>query len=447
MVDDDDPFFDPDEEKTVIKPVPGGRKREPSPERRRQAAAPRSGPVELGAREGLNPLEQSATVLLNLLGQVRNTATHPNPDGLHQQIADEIMQFERKAQLKGVSPETIYIARYALCSIIDEFVMATPWGANSIWSKQSLLSRFHKETSGGEKFFRLLEKLEEDPARNIDLLELFYLCLALGFRGKYAVSADGINELERVRESLYRLIRRHRDDPEPALSPSWEGLDKQVKARTGLIPAWMAVSIVVLLLLGAFSLWRFSLGSAADPVHAEVVTLGREESLIPTHILAPEPLFQIVSPEPPRFSLREFLAPEIAAGQVSVNELPDRMIVSINGDGLFESGSERIKPEYQAVLTRIGEGVDQTTGRVRVLGHSDNVPMRRNSRFASNFELSQARAESVLAILHEEMRERVRTVAEGLGDTQPIADNATREGRAQNRRVEVVVMERAGGES
>ena len=445
MVDEDDPFFDPDEEKTVIKPVPGGRKPEAPAQTQPSSPTPRSGPVELGARGGLNPLEQSATVLLNLLSQVRNTATHPNPDGLHRQIADEITQFERKAQRAGVAPETIYIARYALCSIIDEFVMATPWGANSIWSKQSLLSRFHKETSGGEKFFRLLDKLEEDPGRNIDLLELFYVCLALGFRGKYAVLPDGLNELERIREDLYRLIRRERDETEPALSPHWEGLDRQVTTRSALIPAWMAASIVILLLLGAYSLWRFSLGSVADPVHAEVVTLGREDSLIPTHILAPEPLIQISSPEPPRFSLREFLAPEIAAGQVTVSELPDRMVVSINGDGLFESGSERIKPEYQAVLMRIGEGVDQTTGRVRVLGHSDNVPMRRNSRFPSNFELSQARAESVLAILHDEMRDRARTVAEGLGDTQPIRDNATREGRAQNRRVEVVVMERAGG--
>ncbi len=447
MAEHDDPFFDPDEEKTIIKPSPGGRRPSappPAPGPGPGPGAPR-GKVELSGRQGLNPLERSAAILLNLLSQIRNTPSHPNPEALHQQLASEITQFEKRAQAEGVAPETIYIARYALCSTIDEFVMATPWGANSIWSRQSLLSLFHKETFGGEKFFRLLNKLEQDPGRNLDLLELFYLCLALGFRGKFAVSNDGVNELERVRQSLYQVIRNQRGDFEPELSVQWEGLDKHASPRGSIVPAWLAASVVVLVLIGLFSLWRFNLGGHADPVHAELVGIGREPNLIPNHILAPEPVMNIPDPEPPRFSLAGFLEPEIREGLVTVDEMPDRMVVSIKGDGLFESGSERIKGEYLPVLTRIGRGVEQTTGRVRIVGHSDNIPMRRNGRFPSNFELSQARAESVVRVLHEEMRDRGRTVAEGLGDTQPIASNDSREGRAQNRRVEVIVMQRAGG--
>jgi len=445
MAENDDPFFDPDEEKTIIKPSPGGRGRgKPPPASRPAASAPR-GKVDLEGREGLNALERSAAILLNLLSQIRNTSSHPNPEGLHQQLAGEITAFEKRAQAEGVKPETIYIARYALCSTIDEFVMSTPWGANSIWSRQSLLSLFHKETFGGEKFFKLLRKLEQDPARNIELLELFYLCLSLGFRGMYAVSDGGTNELERVRENLYHTIRNHRGDYEPELSVQWEGLDKNATPRGSIMPVWMAASIVVLLLVGLYSVWRFNLGTQADPVHAELVSIGREERLIPTHMLAPEPVMNIPDPEPPRFSLAEFLAPEIRAGQVTVEELPDRMVVSIEGDGLFQSGSERLEGAYLPVLRRIGEGLEQTTGRIRVQGHSDNVPMRRNGRFPSNFELSQARAESVVEVLHQELRNRARTVAEGLGDTQPIASNDTREGRAQNRRVEIIVMQRAGG--
>ncbi len=447
MAEHDDPFFDPDEEKTIIKPSPGGR-RPTAPPPGGGAPPPPSTPrgrVELKGRQGLNPLERSAAILLNLLSQIRNTPTHPNPEGLHQQLAGEITQFERRAQAEGIPPETIYIARYALCSTIDEFVMATPWGAQSNWSRQSLLSLFHKETFGGEKFFRLLNKLEQDAARNLDLLELFYLCLALGFRGRYAVSNDGINELERVRENLYHVIRNHRGEYETGLSPHWEGLDKHATARGPLVPAWLAACIAILLLVGLFSLWRFSLSGHADPVHAEVMGIGREAGLIPNHILAPEPVMNIPDPEPPRFSLARFLAPEIQAGKVSVDEFPDRMVVSIKGDGLFESGSERIKSEYLPILRRIGEGLEQTTGRVRIVGHSDNVPMRASGRFPSNFELSQARAESVVTVIHEQMLDPARTVAEGLGETQPIASNDTREGRAQNRRVEVVVMQRAGG--
>jgi len=71
--------------------------------------------------------------------------------------------------------------------------------------------------------------------------------------------------------------------------------------------------------------------------------------------------------------------------------------------------------------------------------------MRRNGRFASNFELSQARAESVVELLQEQLANPARTVPEGLGDTRPIAANDSASGRAQNRRVEIVVMQRAGG--
>jgi type VI secretion system protein ImpK len=80
-----------------------------------------------------------------------------------------------------------------------------------------------------------------------------------------------------------------------------------------------------------------------------------------------------------------------------------------------------------------------------VIGHSDNVPMRRNRRFASNYELSQGRAESVVTLLQEVVSKPGRMVAEGLGDSRPIAPNTNAGGRAQNRRVEITLLERARG--
>lgn len=445
MPDNDDPFFNPDEERTIIKPSPGGR-RPASPSRPPPGPGPEpGGRVEISDRRGLNPLERSAAMLLNLLSQIRNTSSHPNPTALHKQLATEITQFERAAQKEGISPETIYMARYALCSTIDEFVMSTPWGVGSIWSQQSLLSLFHKETRGGEKFFRLLDKLKQDPARNIDLLELMYLCLALGFQGRYRVSRDGLAELEQIREDLYYTIRNQRGEHEPDLSLHWQGVDRSASGKSGLIPAWLLASIVLLLLVGLFSLWRYNLGGHAEPVHAQLVNIGREESLLPNRILAAAPantdIIQDVGRD--RFGLRQFLSPEIQAGQVQVEELPDRIVVSLSGDDMFSSGSETISSGYHRIVARIAEGLAQTSGRIRVIGHTDNVPMGRGGPFASNFELSQARAESVVTLLGQTMDDRHRLVAEGLGDTRPVAPNTTPAGRAQNRRVEIMVMERA----
>jgi len=443
MHDKDDPFFDMDDEHTIIKPNPRGRAQSQSRPAQRPAEPGKK--VDLSNRPGLNPLEKSASVLLNLLSQIRNTSSHPNPAGLHKQLASEIQNFEGTAQRAGIPPETIFIARYALCTVVDEFVMSTPWGAGSIWGTQSLLSLFHKETRGGERFFQMLTKLNKDPAKNIDLLELLYLCLALGFQGRYRVLPNGINELEEIRESLYHTIRNQHQEAEKELSPHWEGLNKSAIEKAVLVPAWLAATIVLLLLVGIFSLWRFSLGNYIDPVHARVMNIGREESLLPTRLLAPPSAVYIADPGPARFGLQKFLEPEIRSGQITVEELPDRIIVSIAGDNLYASGSEIINPEYHEIIQRISEGLEQTTGKIRVIGHTDNIPMGRNKRFSSNFSLSQSRAESVLVLLSDGISNPSRLVAEGLGDTQPIASNASATGRSQNRRVEITLMERARG--
>jgi len=445
MHDKDDPFFDMDDEHTIIKPNPRGRAASQASPPRQQRAVDPGRKVDLSSRPGLNPIEKSASVLLSLLSQIRNTTSHPNPTALHKQLATEIQTFEKTAQRAGISEKTIFIARYALCTTIDEFVMTTPWGASSIWGNQSLLSMFHKETRGGERFFQLVTKLSEDPAKNIDLLELLYICLALGFQGRYRVLPNGLNELEEIRESLYYTIRNQRQEAEPDLSPHWEGMNKSAIDKPALVPAWLAASIVLLLLVGLFSLWRFNLGSYIDPVHARVMNIGREDSLLPTRLLAAPAAVYIADPGPERFGLRAFLEPEISAGEVTVEELPDRIVVSISGDNLFDSGSEVISSDYHDLIHRIGEGLEQTKGRIKVIGHTDNIPMGRNKRFSSNFSLSQSRAESVVRLLMVDVSNPSRLTAEGLGDTQPVASNSTPAGRAQNRRVEITLMERERG--
>ena len=166
MQKDDDPFgFSDDSEHTVIKPNPGGRAQShqqsniPPP-----ASYDPAQEVKLTVRTGLNPLENAASMLFTLLGQIRGTSSHPNPGGLHQQLVNEIRRFEKRAQSSGASAESIFAARYALCTTIDEFVLSTPWGAGSVFSQKSLLSTFHKERSGGEKILSADEQAEPESS-------------------------------------------------------------------------------------------------------------------------------------------------------------------------------------------------------------------------------------------------------------------------------------------
>jgi len=210
--------IDPDA--TIMVPTPGRRRTAATgtaaapaaadPGRRSDAALT----ADLGALSGLNPL-------LALVPQIRSSVSHPDPAGFRQTLLEQLAAFEQAAAKRGIKPETVLVARYALCTLIDEAVSSTPWGGTAQWMKQSLLVTFYRETGGGEKFFLLLNKMGEQPGANIELLEFFYACLALGFEGRFRVIEGGKAQLEQTRERLYELIRRQRQNEEADLSVRW----------------------------------------------------------------------------------------------------------------------------------------------------------------------------------------------------------------------------------
>src|SRR5688572_26960810 len=204
MPDIDDPFKPSDA--TVLRPRPGAGKRGssdsgPIPFRSPAPPAyvepiPAAAGKSLGA--GLNPLVQAASPLLLLAGQLRGTLSSPDLPGLRRFTLDEIRRFEERARSSGVPNETVLAARYALCAALDEAVLSTPWGAQGEWAQQPLLVALHREAWGGEKFFEMLDRISQDPNRHIDLMELQYLCIALGFNGKYQVLERGHAQIGRA---------------------------------------------------------------------------------------------------------------------------------------------------------------------------------------------------------------------------------------------------------
>lgn len=101
---------------------------------------------------GLNPIVDAAWAVLSEVVGLRRCSGRESWDTLKERLSLAVNQFETHALQGGVESSQIISARYVLCSVIDEAVLITPWGAQSEWSKKSLLSRFHNETFGGEKF-------------------------------------------------------------------------------------------------------------------------------------------------------------------------------------------------------------------------------------------------------------------------------------------------------
>ena len=279
---------------TVLRPMPGGRaSSNQSNSPASSTAAPqtpsymqqppssgysRSQHADFGSAQfqttcGLNPLVNASAMLIAVFTKTRQTVTHPNVGGLHQQLVSEIKLFETRSKEAGIKPEIVLAARYLLCTILDEAVLNTPWGAESAWTQRTLLSVFHNETEGGEKFFIILDRMRQSPAENIDILELMYIFLSLGYEGKYRVLHRGRDLLEQLRDELFQIIRRHRGEYERTLSPSWQGVGKVRNTLTEYVPMWVVASIMGGIMLLSYSGLRYWMHESTDHVAKQLTEI------------------------------------------------------------------------------------------------------------------------------------------------------------------------------
>jgi type VI secretion system protein ImpK len=410
------------------------------------SSPPMAGEAETIPKVGMGPLAAAAAPLLDLLARMAAGVHVADPGEVRERAARGLRAFEADARGAGVSPDELRAAHYALCAALDDVALATPWGQGSVWSTRSLVSTFHQEVKAGDRFFDMLSAMQKDPGRYRQALEVSYLCIALGLQGRYRLSRTGAAELDRIREGLYQLLAQIRGPWERNLSPRWQGVDAPHRAKRGGIPTWTAAALAVAVLGLAYAWMSNALASRADDLFARLAAL--PPAAMPTIQRAAPP--QPPAPPPPAvlpavtrptlaMRLRQFLAPEIAEGLVTVLADPNRTIVRISNRGMFPSGSATVDARFNGLLGRIGEALRDEPGAVLIVGHSDNQPIR-TARFPSNFALSAARAQAAGTIIAAaEGRNPGRFTAEGRGESEPVAPNATPEGREANRRIEVVV--------
>ncbi len=142
--------------------------------------------------------------------------------------------------------------------------------------------------------------------------------------------------------------------------------------------------------------------------------------------------------------LMESLKKEIDAGDIRVKKMHNRIVINIDDRISFDSGSDKLKGDVKSALDRIAKIInDYPENRVVIEGHTDNVPIR-TARFPDNWQLSTARALSVLRyILAQDMVTPDRFSAAGYGEYQPVVPNDSPENRSLNRRVDIVLIPRS----
>lgn len=468
MSDDDDLFAEPDDnEKTVIRPNPGGRRSMsapaptavpapaaaqpmapapqdlpplgvPAPVRTQApvASKPSESAISAGLT-GMNTLNACAATLFSLISRIRNRAQHSDPNTLRQSVVAEVRSFETRALQAQIDPQSVKIARYAICATLDDVVLNTPWGGQSDWAQKSMVGTFHRETVGGDRFYDLLARLEKAPAQNVDMLEFLYMCLSLGFEGRLRVEQGGSDKHMNVRQGLARIIRTQRGAIEHDLSPHWEGLNKPQHSVSIWKPFWISVGVLAAFMATGFTAVSYSLSGATDRVIDQLATLETNE--VPTLQRRAPPVIPVVVDETLLKELTVFLKPELDQGIIEVFQDANTITIRIKGKGLFASASDSLKAAYKLPIAHIAEAVGNTKGPVIIAGHSDNEGIN-TARFKNNLQLSLARAEAVQKAISVNMTDPTRLRSEGRAAKEPIATNGTRDGRATNRRIEILLV-------
>lgn len=394
------------------------------------------------AAPNANPIMRAAGPLLQLLGRLRVALLRASFASLMEQVADAVKFFETDIRSAGISEQQANTAKYILCATADDIVQHIPTEDRHVWTQYSMLTRFFGERVGGVRFFEILDRLKLDPLGNYPVLELQHACLALGFQGMHRTLPNGQASLQVIQRNLYETLRRVRPKPATDLSPHWRGQNLAARRQRVRVPVWMVAAVVAALLTAGYFTLREMLSGRAEHVAAATLALHPGDPIeLKRRIIAPPP----PPPPPPPADritqlqrIRNALAAEKTACAMTADQTASFIVIRVCDLALFAPGQATVLDTFRPVAARVAATLEKEPGRIKVVGHTDSSPIR-NVRFPSNFELSVERARAVAAALKPGLSNPGRVDIDGKGPDMPIASNATPDGRARNRRVEIFI--------
>ncbi|OOG23476.1 hypothetical protein B1C78_11115 [Thioalkalivibrio denitrificans] len=242
----------------------------------------------------LNPYLECSANLFSLVSRLRCEDRGAGlPDSFRDSLLAGFDMLERRAFELQLPLSDVQDAKYALTAFVDEAVLSSDWPGRKAWMDKPLQIEFFGDHLAGERFFERVASLRQNAERHLDVLELYYVCLQLGFEGIYRIR--GVEQLMALQVDLRSQIETHRGAAEPKLSPA--GIPNQgFMARVQRdVPYWAIVSISAALVVGAYSLYTVRAETLARESVAQVDTLVTAIASAPVHAPAPQLVSQ---PEP-----------------------------------------------------------------------------------------------------------------------------------------------------
>lgn len=388
-----------------------------------------------------NPITAAAASLLILFGRLRSQVVDMHALPLMQHVTEEIEAFEENVLTAGVDPTDALIAKYCLCGTADDIVQNLPGTDRATWLQYSMVARFFNKRTSGVGFFQEVDKALQNPAQKYYLLDLMLICLQLGFEGQYRGQPGGDVTLQNVKRGIYEALRRVKPRGDDDISPRWKGIEMLAKKNFGGIPVWVVGILAAAILTGAYFGMRLLLVDEGNTLATRMTTLHPQEmiKLIRSSKVEDFTFVPFEAPEPESTQL-DRITEALGGEAVDISQKGEFIVLDVNNAVLFASGKAEVKPEFAPLAEKIAGALDTEPGPIRIIGHTDNVPMSGRGRYKNNFELSVARAKGVTDVLGPLLSDPNRIDVDGRGEDEPRADNGTADGRALNRRVEIMIQ-------
>ena len=194
-------------------------------------------------------------------------------DSFRSSIKEFLTSVERGATKLGSPAEDVHLCKYAFCATVDELILMSQFKVRDAWQRQPLQLQFFGEQLAGEQFFAKLEALRRDGAPRIQILEVFHMCLLMGFQGKYLI--EGSEKLSYLTARLGDEIA-HLKGSRATFAPHWAPPDQVTNRLKNEVPLWIIGSVFALLAVLAFTgiQWQLSRSTERDlAAYQDVVKL------------------------------------------------------------------------------------------------------------------------------------------------------------------------------
>ncbi len=180
--------------------------------------------------------------------QLRAANEYGDPLVLRNKILELLDSFERQALTEGIEQAKVQSAKFAIAAFIDETIMSSEWEQRSEWLSNPLQLKLFNCFNAGEEFYTRLSQLRQRQRENVEVLEVYFLCLSLGYRGKYQLEAP--EQVRTIIDDLHKDINQSLGKIPELLSPNGLPHDEIVNVVKERIPAWVIV-------VAAFSIGLF----------------------------------------------------------------------------------------------------------------------------------------------------------------------------------------------